>query len=679
MKTLTLREVAHARSGEKGNASTISVIVYDPADYDLLREQVTVEAVRKVYGPITKGGIQRYEVPRIGALNFVLDEVLEGGRSRTLAFEESGKALSSLMLSVPMSVPDSYMGRAARLAAKAKPPASQATLLAGKTVRLGSATAWSRDRFEPASDLVARGNVDYLCFDSMSEVTMSSAQVSRMEDSNTPPYDPYLVARMEPILADCKRQGIRIVTNQGWLDPQAAAERVASLARELGIADLKVAAVGGAILSDRIRDMGLAFIEDGRPIAERGEAVISAEAYMHLPFGRHEGRDLEDLIVEAARGALAHSCIEGKDVDGIWLGNLNGGFTHDIFAASLVSQADPALRWKPATRVENACASGSAAIYAACDAIESGRAHIALVVGAEKMTAVASAETTRILGDCGYAKESDFYPAGFPGIFARLALDYFCRWGDQSVALARIAAKNHANGVLNPWAHMRKDLGFEFCNSVSERNPLIAPPLRKTDCSLVSDGAAALVLASDAAARDFSRAVALRARAQVNDYLPLASRRAGEFEGPRRAWATALEAARLTVHDLSFAEVHDCFTIAELLTYEAMGLAPVGQGERLISEGSVCRDGKLPINVSGGLKAKGHPIGATGVSMHAISAMQLCHEDQKNGDGANVLILISDTMNGPHPAFACQSAPDYIVATTIGNGLEIFNLAAMTF
>ncbi|WP_256219404.1 beta-ketoacyl synthase N-terminal-like domain-containing protein [Variovorax sp. 770b2] len=146
------------------------------------------------------------------------------------------------------------------------------------------------------------------------------------------------------------------------------------------------------------------------------------------PFGRHGDRDLDDLIVDAARAARAFGH-RRKDVDGIWLGNLNGGFTRDIFASSLVSQADPALRRKPATQVENACASGSAAIYAACNAIESGRVHIALVVGAEKMTAVAGAETTRILGDCGYVKESGFYPAGFPGIFAQLALDYFRRWG----------------------------------------------------------------------------------------------------------------------------------------------------------------------------------------------------------------------------------------------------------
>lgn len=356
------------------------------------------------------------------------------------------------------------------------------------------------------------------------------------------------------------------------------------------------------------------------------KVTVSIVGWAHLPFGRLDGRGLEDLVADATRGALKHAQIDGQAIDGIWLGNLNGGFTPDIFASSLVSQADAGLRWKPATRLENACASGSAAIYAACDAIEAGRARVALVVGAEKMTGVSGAEVTRILGNCGYSGETRQPTGGFPGIFGQIAQQYFDAWGDHSEALARIAAKNHANGVANPWAQMRRDLGFEFCNTVSEKNPLIAAPLRKTDCSLVSDGAAALVLASDDAARDFPRAVTFRSRAQVNDFLPLSSRRAVDFEGPRRAWRAALENARCAVDDLSFAEVHDCFTIAELLSYEAMGLAPVGQGGRLLDEGVVMRQGRLPVNASGGLKAKGHPIGATGVSMHAISAMQLCQE-----------------------------------------------------
>ncbi len=348
--------------------------------------------------------------------------------------------------------------------------------------------------------------------------------------------------------------------------------------------------------------------------------------WSHLPFGKHPELDLEALITQAARGALKNAGLAAEQVDGIWLGQLNGGFVPDNFCASLVLQADDELRWTPATRVENACASGAAAIDAACNAIEAGRAKVALVVGAEKMTGISGPEVTRVLGNASYVREEAANGLTFPGIFGLIAQQYFGRYGDHSATLARIAAKNHANGVRNPYAQMRKDLGFDFCNTVSDKNPMIAAPLRMTDCSLVSDGAAALVLVSESLADQFPRAVGFRARAQVNDYLPMSLRDAAAFEGPRRAWAQALDQAGCGVHDLSFAEIHDCFTIAELLTYEAMGLAGPGQGERVLLDGTVYPGGTLPVNPSGGLKAKGHPIGATGVSMHVLSAMQLCGE-----------------------------------------------------
>lgn len=348
--------------------------------------------------------------------------------------------------------------------------------------------------------------------------------------------------------------------------------------------------------------------------------------WAHTPFGRLDALDLETLIARVTREAIADAGIAAADVDALWLGNLNGGFVPDIFCSSLMLQADEALRFRPATRVENACASGSAALYSALDAIEAGRARIALVVGAEKMTGISGGAVTEVLSRCSYVKEEASNGLTFPGIFAQVAQAYFARYGDQSQALARIAAKNHANGVRNPYAHMRKDLGFDFCNEVSEKNPVIAAPLRKTDCSMVSDGAAALIIADEATARGMRKAIAFRARAHVNDFLPMSRRRPEKFEGPRVAWSKAFEQAGCGVGQLSFAEVHDCFTIAELLAYEAMGLAVPGQGARLLDDGTVFPDGRLPVNVSGGLKAKGHPIGATGISMHVVSAMQLAGE-----------------------------------------------------
>jgi acetyl-CoA C-acetyltransferase len=344
--------------------------------------------------------------------------------------------------------------------------------------------------------------------------------------------------------------------------------------------------------------------------------------WAHSRFGRLDGMGLEALIAGVTREAIAHAGVSARAIDGIWLGHFNGGLVPENFNSSLAILADDELRWAPATRCENACASGSAALYGAADAIEAGRARIALVVGAEKMTAVSGEAVTRALGSAAYAPEVAA-GATFPGIFAAIAQAYFAKYGEHSATLARIAAKNHANGVKNPYAQLRKDLGFEFCNTVSDRNPIVAAPLRKTDCSLVSDGAAAAILVDESLAAQFPRAVRFRARAQVSDRQPMSGRDLTTFEGPRRALARAFASAGCTLGDLSFAEVHDCFTIAELLAYEALGLAAPGEGARVLDEGTVMPQGRLPVNVSGGLKAKGHPVGATGVSMHVLSAMQL--------------------------------------------------------
>jgi acetyl-CoA C-acetyltransferase len=212
---------------------------------------------------------------------------------------------------------------------------------------------------------------------------------------------------------------------------------------------------------------------------------------------------------------------------------------------------------------------------------------------------------------------------GFAGIFGQIAGKYFQKWGDQSDALALIAAKNHKNGVSNPFAQIRKDLGFDFCRNASEKNPFVAGPLKRTDCSLVSDGAAALVLADVETALRSKKAIAFRASAHVQDFLPMSKRDILKFEGCAEAWKRALNSAGISLDDLSLVETHDCFTIAELIEYEAMGLVPEGQGARAVKEGWTAKDGRLPVNPSGGLKSKGHPIGATGVSMHVLCAMQL--------------------------------------------------------
>ena len=348
--------------------------------------------------------------------------------------------------------------------------------------------------------------------------------------------------------------------------------------------------------------------------------------WAHTPFGKLEDPDVESLIGRVARAAIDDAGIAAAEVDGIFVGVFNNGFSKQDFPASLVMQSVPELRFKPATRYENACATGTAAVHGARDWIAAGRGRIALVVGAEKMTATPNSVVGDILLNASYRAEEGDIPAGFAGVFGRIAERYFQRYGDQSDALAAIAAKNHRNGVDNPYAQMRRDLGYAFCREVSDKNPYVAPPLKRTDCSLVSDGAAALVLADEETARALGKAVRFRAAVQVNDFLPLSRRDPTAFEGAAIAWNRALAEAGIGLSDLSFVETHDCFTIAELLEYEAMGLAPAGEGKRAILEGWTAADGRLPVNRSGGLKSKGHPIGATGVSMHAIAAMQLTGE-----------------------------------------------------
>ncbi|EJN02643.1 acetyl-CoA acetyltransferase [Phyllobacterium sp. YR531] len=348
--------------------------------------------------------------------------------------------------------------------------------------------------------------------------------------------------------------------------------------------------------------------------------------WSHLPFGKLESETVETLIVKAALGALEHAGIGPEDVDEIVLGHFNAGFSPQDFTASLVLQASDAFRFKPATRVENACATGSAAVHQGIKTIRAGAAKVVLVVGVEKMTSTPGPEIGKNLLKASYLPEEGDIPAGFAGVFGQIAAAYFQKYGDQSDALAAIAAKNHKNGVNNPYAQMRKDLGYDFCRQESEKNPFVAGPLKRTDCSLVSDGAAALVLTDTQTALKMRRAVAFRAAAHVQDFLPISKRDILQFEGCAEGWKRALNQAGVSIDDLSFVETHDCFTIAELIEYEAMGLAKPGQGAKVALEGQTAMGGRLPVNPSGGLKAKGHPIGASGVSMHVLSSMQLTGE-----------------------------------------------------
>jgi acetyl-CoA C-acetyltransferase len=367
--------------------------------------------------------------------------------------------------------------------------------------------------------------------------------------------------------------------------------------------------------------------------------MASIIGWAHTKFGKLEDETLESLIARVAADAIADAGIRPKEIDTIYVGNF-GGFEKQSFPAAFALDAHADLRFRPATRVENACATGSAAVHAASHAIGAHQARFALVVGAEKMTVAPGDQVGDILLNAAYRKEEGDTEGGFAGIFGRIAELYFQRHGDQLEAMAMIASKNHRNGVANPYAQLRKDLSVEFCNTVSDKNPIVVGPLRRTDCSLVSDGAAAMVLADTETAIRFPKAIHIRAAAQVQDFLPMSKRDVIRFEGCEMAWKKAHAMAGTELSDLSFVETHDCFTIAELIEYEAMGLVPRGEGARAIREGLTEKTGRLPVNPSGGLKAKGHPIGATGVSMHVMAALQLSGKAEgmqvKNADLAGL-------------------------------------------
>lgn len=356
---------------------------------------------------------------------------------------------------------------------------------------------------------------------------------------------------------------------------------------------------------------------------------VSIIGTSHTEFGRLD-KSIYDLVEETGRKALEDSKVDAEKIGGIWLGNFSGGgFNDQEHLAPYALNIDPDLRFTPATRVENACASGSAAIREAKNALEAGEVDYALVIGAEKMTSLDTKGVTKVLAMASYWEEEGANGMTFPGLFAEYAKGYKKRYDfkedELREILAKIAAKNHQNALENPLAQMPWDCDYqEILDLPDDKNPLIAPPLRLYDCSLITDGAAALVLTrTDEAKKVSDNSVEIAALAQTSDYLALDKRSNSEFVAGKKAIQKAYKEANITVNDLDFAEVHDCFTIAEVLAYEALGLAEDGKGGEILGEGIVEVGGKTPVNASGGLKAKGHPVGATGVSMAVLAARQL--------------------------------------------------------
>ena len=357
---------------------------------------------------------------------------------------------------------------------------------------------------------------------------------------------------------------------------------------------------------------------------------VSIIGMSHTKFGRLDDKSVYDLLLEAGRGALEDSKVKASDIGAIFVGNYSGGgFNNQEHLAPYSINIHPDLRFSSATRIENACASGMAAIHQAMNALESGQCEYALVIGVEKMNSLDTDGVTKTLAMASYYPEEGGKGVTFPGLFAEFAKGYMEKYNiseeDLTEGLRIIASKNYRNALNNPYAHMPKDLSPDDIKGLSEKNknPMIAFPLRLHDCSLVSDGAAALVLTKTSNVKNNDKAIDIIGSAQVSDYLQLDKRDQWEFTASKIAIDKALKSAGLTINDISFAEVHDCFTIAEFLVYEALGIAEPGKALEIVKAGVTQADGKFPVNPSGGLKAKGHPVGATGVSMTVAASNQL--------------------------------------------------------
>jgi acetyl-CoA C-acetyltransferase len=355
-------------------------------------------------------------------------------------------------------------------------------------------------------------------------------------------------------------------------------------------------------------------------------------------------RSIYDLMIEAGRGALADANLCAKEVDAVWLGTCASGlFVNQEHLAAAAMGIDPeGLRFKPMTRCEAACASGSVALYDAVYAIEAGRVNIALVLGVEKMNLLDTKGVTHALATCSYWPEEGARGVTFPGLFAKYAKGYAERYNlDQEMLeqiLASISALGYKNGLDNPLAHFSKGgpsdrLGLTSAEAIlnlpPEKNPVIAAPLRLHDCSLVTDGAAALVITrSDQANARSDKHVKIAGIGHANEYMPISMRKnMYELIAGKEAVHRAFNEAGINIADVDIAEIHDCFTINQILCTEALGLSEDGQAGFDYREGRFGRDDpKCCINLSGGLKAKGHPVGATGVSMNALLYKQLIGE-----------------------------------------------------
>lgn len=350
-----------------------------------------------------------------------------------------------------------------------------------------------------------------------------------------------------------------------------------------------------------------------RPVAAIGIGKTS--------FGALQDQNLQSLAVTAGNKALDDAGVSASQIEAFYLGNFAGpSFVGQSHLAPYIA-ASMGLRGVPCTRMEAACASGGSAFFHAFSGVAAGLYDLVLVTGVEKMTSAQTPRVAEILAMAGDCSAEGKAGATFPALFAMIARRHMHQFGTRKEHLAAVAVKNHANGAKNPDAHMKKVITLEQAMN----GKAVADPLNLYDCSLVSDGAAAVVLCPLDRAREFTgKPVRVAGIAQASDWVPLDRKEdITTFYSVRQAAKKAYEMAGVEPKDIGFAEVHDCFTIAEIIALEDLGFTPRGHGGFFSAEGRTAIDAELPVNPSGGLKAKGHPVGATGTAQICEAVLQV--------------------------------------------------------
>lgn len=367
----------------------------------------------------------------------------------------------------------------------------------------------------------------------------------------------------------------------------------------------------------------------------RDVAIIGVK---NTNFGEMWDRSLRDIFVEAGVGALKDAGVAGENISSMYVGNMSSGqFVDQEHVGALIADYSGLARnlHVPATRVEAACASGGLALRQGILAVASGYEDIVVAAGVEKMTDISASSASTALAAAADREWEGIMGATFPGLYAMIARMHMDKYGTTSEQLAEVAVKNHFNGSMNPIAQYKNKISVEAVL----KSIMVADPLHIFDCSPISDGASALVLVPADVAHEYTDTpIYIKATAQASDTIALHDRRdITTLDATVSAAKKAYDMAKLTPADIDLVEVHDCFTIAEICAIEDLGFAKKGEGGKVTAEGETAIGGRIPVNTSGGLKACGHPVGATGIKQAVEITQQLRGEAGKRQvDGAEI-------------------------------------------